>query len=86
MATTISQANWGTAATTNTITWVDPNYYQSIQPIYKFSDPVNYNDKPVKSKVAHNFPFKKSLGLGLSAQLQGHFDNWAGSIKKDIFG
>jgi hypothetical protein len=70
----------GTSNATTTLT-----YPTMTSPYYAFHEPIYLNRKSVSKKLVHEFPFKKSPNLKLSAQLQGHFDNWAGSIRKEIF-
>jgi len=73
--------SWGgTSSTMTTASFPTVQSYQYWPDIH-----VRHEGKSITKKVLHNFPFKKSLDLGLSAQLQGSFDKWAGSIRKEIF-
>lgn len=68
----------GTTTTATTTGWLNTTNYIVPQNMV-------YNDKPIKTKVANNFPFKKSTYKGLSDQLQGEFDSWIGNLRKEIF-
>jgi hypothetical protein len=58
-------------------------YQQIFQPFV--AEEITYNKKKVKKEVFGTFPFKKNLGLSLSAQLQGDFDKFTSGIRKELF-